>query len=352
MDDSLKILRKNTILEKIILCDGQPGNGKSMFGALISSFNDVEHVRYSYALEQICALNYLRKISLDVAELLIKHDLDNIIYDVAMGKNLNFRYNDITSIFKSVNKIQYIKRLFSKGDMHTTKIISDTKPILNLIVHNFMVTSLPLFNAYENKVFLLDIVRHPLYMIIQQHLFFVDHFEQDNQKRNFTVMIEKDSMQIPFWNYDNDKYKIKSNSIDKVIAELYHHTILQENFRKKYKELFTKQILTIPFENFVLDPMPYIDKVKKNFEITPNNKTLSLMKKHKLPRTKLADGLALLVYKRCGWEPPRKNLSEKDELQLRKDYVIQQSPSKESLELLDYLIKKYNEKYFSSLNII
>ena len=36
MDDLLKILRKNTILEKIILCDGQPGNGKSMFGALIA----------------------------------------------------------------------------------------------------------------------------------------------------------------------------------------------------------------------------------------------------------------------------------------------------------------------------
>ena len=351
MSDSIKVLRKNTILKKIILSDGQPGNGKSMFGALLSSFNKVEHVRYSYALEQICALNYLGKISKEVAQLLIKHDLDNIIYDISMGRNLNFRFHDITSIFKSVKKLEFINRLFSKGDAYTTNIIENKKPILNLIVHNFMITSLPLFNTYKN-VFLLDIIRHPLYMIIQQHLFLIDHFENDNQKRNFTIMVERESKQIPFWNYDNENYDLNSKSIDRVIAEIYHHTVLQENFRKKNKELFDKQILTIPFEHFVLDPKPFLLKIQKNFDIFLNKKTYKLMKKHKLPRLKLSDGLNLLVYKRCGWQPPRQNLSEQEELELRQKYVMQQSPSKKSIELLEYLTSKYNEKYFNKLEIV
>ena len=76
------------------------------------------------------------------------------------------------------------------------------------------------------------------------------------------------------------------------------------------------------------------------------------MKKHKLPRLKLSDGLNLLVYKRCGWQPPRQNLSEQEELELRQKYVMQQSPSKKSIELLEYLTSKYNEKYFNKLEIV
>ena len=344
-----KVVRKETILEKIILSDGQPGNGKSLFGDLLSSFNNVEHVRYSYLLEQVCALYYLKKISSEVADVLIKNDLDNIIYDIYMGRNLNFRYSDITSVFKSVKKIKYLKRLFSKGDLGTTRLITEKKPILNLIVHNLMPTSKPLFEAYKNKVFLLNIVRHPLYMVIQQHLYYIDHFEDNNQKRNFTLMIDKDSKQTPFWNENNDNYQKGINSIDKVISEIYHLTMLEDKFLRENKDLLDNQILRIPFEQFVLNPMPFLEIIMKKFNIKFGQKTLQLIKKHKIPREKVADGLALSIYKRCGWKPPNKNLTEKGELDLRYKYVISQKPTKDSLDILDSISRKYEENYLKEI---
>ena len=38
------------------------------------------------------------------------------------------------------------------------------------------------------------------------------------------------------------------------------------------------------------------------------------MKKQKVPRKNIVDGLPLSIYKRCGWEAPISGLSERDNI--------------------------------------
>ena len=71
------------------------------------------------------------------------------------------------------------------------------------------------------------------------------------------------------------------------------------------------------------------------------------MKKQKVPRKKISDGIPLDIYKRCGWEPPDKTLSEKEELDKRKRFVLSAGANKQSLEVLDKMIEDYENKYFS-----
>ena len=44
------------------------------------------------------------------------------------------------------------------------------------------------------------------------------------------------------------------------------------------------------------------------------------MKKQKVPRKMIGDGLDLDIYRRCGWEPP-KTKDEKKEMNKNKEYA-------------------------------
>ena len=55
----------------------------------------------------------------NVAETIIKIELGQTLYDLMMGRNLNFRPKDQTSVFKSLKKAKYFARIFNKGDRYT-----------------------------------------------------------------------------------------------------------------------------------------------------------------------------------------------------------------------------------------
>ena len=71
------------------------------------------------------------------------------------------------------------------------------------------------------------------------------------------------------------------------------------------------------------------------------------MKKQKVPRKRVSEGIPLSIYKRCGWEPPDKSLSENQELEKRRQFVVDSGVSKNALNILDQLSEDYENNHFS-----
>ena len=115
----------------------------------------------------------------------------------------------------------------------------------------------------------------------------------------------------------------------------------------KNNSSFLDQIITIPFESFVLDPWPFINQIKNLIKSKITRKTKKVIKKQNVPRERISDGIPLEIYKRCGWEPPEKNLSEIEELQKRRQFAIDNDVSNQALDILDQLIKDYEKEYFN-----
>ena len=67
------------------------------------------------------------------------------------------------------------------------------------------------------------------------------------------------------------------------------------------------------------------------------------MKKQNIPRKKVSDGISLDIYKRCGWVPPDKKLSEAEELIKRKEFAIHNKASKKSIEILEKMCEDYEK---------
>ncbi|MBT5088150.1 MAG: hypothetical protein HOM71_11785, partial [Deltaproteobacteria bacterium] len=75
------IARDDNLLEQLVLVDGQPGCGKTLFTAIVAALERVELLNFSCELENLCALNYLNKISSDAVESMIRIQMDTVIYE-------------------------------------------------------------------------------------------------------------------------------------------------------------------------------------------------------------------------------------------------------------------------------
>ena len=156
--EEVHAVRDEILLEQLVLVDGLPGCGKSMFSSIVSAMDRVELLNYSEELENICALKYLNKIADDAAEAMIRIQMDVVIYETMMGRGVNFRPTDLSSAFRDVNFLTYLKRLCTKGDELIPSRIKKERPILHFATHNLLAFSEPIFNCLKDKVTLIEIV--------------------------------------------------------------------------------------------------------------------------------------------------------------------------------------------------
>jgi hypothetical protein len=141
------LTRNNNLIQDIIIVDGIPGCGKTMASAIISSLDRVELMKFCYDIEYYCILNHYNNINLNVAQSMIKLKVDQLIYDLMMSREVNFRYSDLSSVFKTSNKLRYFKRIFQKGDQAIPDRIKKEKPILHLTTHMMSAFNLPILKC-------------------------------------------------------------------------------------------------------------------------------------------------------------------------------------------------------------
>jgi len=341
----ISISSKKSLINKVVIIDGRPGCGKTMLSPVIASFKRVELMSYIYELEFICILFKLKKITKDAALGLIKTLIDLKIYGTMMGRDTNFRYSDLSSVFKSRNPQIYFSRLFDKGDEFVPKRISKEKPILNINTHNLLDVAETLFEALSNKLIFVEVVRHPLYMLRQQTL----NMENLRDTRDFNIYYNKNGIEYPSfargWELKYRKYK----PIEKAIYLMFMQTVESDRIRKKILKKYSKNFISISFERFVLQPNNYLSKLKKLLGTKFSKDTANILYEQKIPRTKIAEGIPLSIYERRGWDPAKKNKTEREELDLRRNFAVKKLASKSLLALLDKLSSEYEKKHLKGL---
>ena len=314
--------RKNILLEQIVLVDGQPACGKGALDPAISSMRRVELLNFSPQIENICGLRYLNKLDNNSAKTMLRLEADLVLYETMMSRNTNFRINDQSSAFKDINFITYIKRLFVQGDSLIPKKIIKDKPILHFMTHAMLGVSKPLFEAFQNKLNIIELVRHPKSMLEKQTEYNEWWSSNAGKKRQFQLFINYKNNEIPFWAKDWPDLYIKSNSVERAIFEMSHQIKVAESFKKENSELFKKQCLSIPFERFVVNPIKYLKKVEILLNTEISKKTNKMLKKESVPRK-------------------NQNINENKIMK----FLDKKGASKDSIELLNKISQDYENYY-------
>jgi len=336
----MKVVRQELLAEKIVVIDGQPGCGKTMLSPITASMKRVELLSFAFEIEFICRLHYLKKIDNDAAIAMVRVLADHKLYQTMMGRDTNFRYSDQSSVFQDANPWRYFRRIFQDGDMVIPDRIKKERPILNLSTHDLLGMSEPLLSGVGDSILLIEVVRHPLYMVLQQKL---NNERLLNNTRDVNIYMEYKSKELPYFALGWEDLFLKSNAMEKAIYNIQRMTNSSYEGRVMWMEKSKNSIITIPFEKFVIDPWPFIKKIELKLDTTIGSKTRNVMKKQKVPRSILSDGPDTKLYRRCGWTPPSGG-TEEDELTIRRD-IVANNVSSEALKVMDKLSEDYTKEF-------
>ena len=221
--------RKHHLAERIVFVDGLPGCGKTLFSPIVASLDRVELLTYAYEIEYYCSLKFLNKLSSDAAQTLIKMKTDLQLYNLMMGREVNFRPTDLSSALCDHDPTRYFKRLFQPGDDAIPDVVKRENPILNLTTHQLLAFSEPIWQALGKRCVFVEIVRHPLYMVRQQTLNMVRLL---GDVRHFMINIEYQNQDIPFYVNGWEELFVNSTPMEKTVHTIDQLTEKTENTKQ------------------------------------------------------------------------------------------------------------------------
>ena len=337
-----EVKRRVQMADMVVFVDGLGGCGKTMFSPILSTFNRMDLLTYTYEIEQICALYYLNKISKDASEFMIGNLSDLQLYNTMMARGINFRPRDLSSVWMNSDPLRYLVRLFQKGDEDIPEKIQKKKPILAFTTHQLLGFSQPIFSALKERVVFIEIERHPLYMIIQMTLNYERYVNTD---RGFTLSYFYKDEILPYYVKDWEELFVAHNYVERAIHYIDQLTKIKDKTTRELIKSHNAKILKIPFEAFVLNPWPYIEQTGEIIGTNANSKTRKMMRKQRVPRKIIADSIPMELYKKYGWEKPKFGGNESKELDKRRTFAIENGAGDNAMAILDRICKEYEERY-------
>ena len=102
-------IRQETLSSPIIV-DGIGRSGKFFLGKILCGLENIEYFQYVSVLEHIPYLYRLGFINEDAAISLLQVNADEHFYNMLVGRNINLRFDDGSSVINSLEPELYDKR--------------------------------------------------------------------------------------------------------------------------------------------------------------------------------------------------------------------------------------------------
>jgi len=276
-----KIHRKQ-FFNKPLIITGLTRSGKTMIAPIISSFNKVEKINVNYQFEYICMLNSIGSISDSATVTALQYFLDNQIYENMIGRNMNFRFSDWTSIWNAPDPKKYISRIYSNEDDDAFHQINKTGQIFSLLVHDALGHANIYFKSFSSLK-MIHIDRHPVDLIFSWYKkgYGLDFY---NNPRNALLTLKWNKKIYPYYADGWEREYEKLSEIDRIIKMV---DMLQSYGREIYSSISAnkrKKIMLIKFEEIAEKPLPLIDKIADFIGSRITKKTSIIMDKEIIPR--------------------------------------------------------------------
>ncbi len=275
----MKFIKKH-FLKNLVLVTGTHTSGKSMVSPVVASLSNVEMLRKIYYLDQLSILYNFEKINSEVAKFFGLHILDLSYYEQLIGRNLNFRVEDETSVYQSKNPNLYKKRILSKRGEKVLSYHEKKGTHMLLDAHdgiwfykfwkNLKIKNLKIINIHRNPV---DIVNSWINS---------DLGLAEKQTLCQIPLISKSNVIKPFYLHNNFKKNNLKNKTE-IIIDMVDECVRKEiSAFKRIRD--KKKILRINFDNFATNTDYNINKICNFLNLKKSKFTKKIMKKENLPR--------------------------------------------------------------------
>ena len=94
-------LINNKLINEVIVIDGLTRSGNFYLGKLISGIDRLEYFINNAGVDRIIAISKVGTIGTNNAASLLTIAMNEAIYNMAIGRNINMRHDDASSIINS-----------------------------------------------------------------------------------------------------------------------------------------------------------------------------------------------------------------------------------------------------------
>lgn len=245
--DSISFVKHRILFDKVVLVDGVAHSGKLLLGPLLSTYERVELSCLESVFDHVAVLYHYKKMTLDAAITLLRERLDELLYNLMIGRNVNFRPSDNSSVFGGGKADVYIKRLLSSDGDDVVKLILREPPICQIHTHEILGFIEPFLAAFGASLYVVEMLRHPADVVASwlKRGWGGSRFTDD--PRSFILSFDFNGTQLPYYAYSFREQYAVMGALDRVIHCIYY---CMRNSWNTYHSLSSEHKSQIVFSNF------------------------------------------------------------------------------------------------------
>ncbi len=336
---AMTMAKMDPFTHDVIFIDGLWGTGKSVLAPILSGMRGVEKFIPDPAFEYLCILHHLKRLDLDSAVAMIQTYSDIDQYHNLIGRGVNLRWSDDSGAANNPGTLRYLRRLFdgTEGDSVVERINRDNLA-LNIMSHILLQVAGPLFEAFGDRLKLIEMVRHPAYLVQHWHAY----LSRFAGPREFTVSFDCGGHKVPWFAASwSDEY-LGLSVTDRVLASLVR---LYDWLFSVIDETDRRRLLVVSFENTAFSPGPMLGQLETFLGRAHHPRVGRILRAQKLPRRRIMQGKGHAAY---GWHLSLE-ASEREEYDALLAFV-RESGTARYIDPFTALITDYNRRWPSLLN--
>jgi len=313
-------ITRTSFVKRFAVVTGVTRSCKQMLAPIVSSFEGAEHVTMNYLLEQLVETWKLGRMEDDVAANLLRFGIDNMCYNISIGRNLNFRLADYTGIWRSCRIWHNVKKIWSSEGDAAFGQIGNASPIYVMMAHNALWQS-PLYFAALPNMIMINVLRHPVDIV---HSWCKKKYDGTfhSNPRNATLTIDWQGQPVVYYAAGWEEKYLGLGPVDRMIFTVNY---LESSSIKQYESLpeeHRRNVLLVFVDRLLRNPEEDLEVLCELLGTKQTSATIKALKQERCPRDF------------------EKGRAEKYEL-------ICSKASRDGKDLLDSMIREYEERRFS-----
>lgn len=266
-NNQIAIAEKKQLVKKIVFLNGITRAGKFFLGKVLAGFNNLEYFQYVSLLDHIAHLQLLAGMSENCAISLLQIQADEYVYNMSIGRNLNLRFDDASSLHNSLELNNYLKRSQAPIPKTIAKEINSAERLPIFILHNCL-PNIKIFLKAFSELKWINLLRHPVDVVYSWHKRGWGHrFGFDPLAFSPTIKGIKDA--IPWYAYNcKDEYE-RISEIDRVIKSIAVLSGMDEEAYRGLNSQEKEKVLFISYENLIENTDIELHKVGSFLGVAP-----------------------------------------------------------------------------------
>ena len=151
------------IKNKLLIISGVNRSGKSLIAPIMSSFKTVEPFVVNNNYERLLQMAFCKKVSPKFFNFYFKIMSENIMHDQLMGRNINIKSSDFSSLWKNSHTPHILKKILNK-DISKKNFLKSKNTYSHFFIHNALFFNNHFLKHYKNYK-IINIIRHPIDII-------------------------------------------------------------------------------------------------------------------------------------------------------------------------------------------